>query len=248
MGMIDIYINPDGDNIWEGELKPNTAERTQQAFRLLPEVMDERKRSLLHAYALAATRRKESMDEAMTMFFEVMQKPGAAQTIAGADKIDVPSLVGLSITQFLNGQGSKVKSHLKKVAAATCAVAEADDFERGWILLAHIFISENKFDEAIKLLKLTLSTNKSNGRAWEQLGKIYEREQSYVNAAECYEHTWELAKGSDPKIGYKLAFNYLKAKRFVAAINVCHRVLRQHPDYPSIMKDVLMPARASLRP
>lgn len=27
-----------------------------------------------------------------------------------------------------------------------------------------------------------------------------------------------------PQVGYKLAFNYLKARRFVEAIDVCHRV------------------------
>src|SRR5690606_19368146 len=116
----------------------------------------------------------------------------------------VPAIVGLSVTPFLQGQAAKVKTHLKKVAKAPVTAEEADDFERGWLLLSDIYISENKFDVAIEHLKRTLAANKSNGRAWEQLGKIYEREQSYVNAAECYEHTWELTRGSDPRIGYKL--------------------------------------------
>ena len=48
--------------------------------------------------------------------------------------------------------------------------------------------------------------------------------------------------------GYKLAFNYLKAKRFVDAIDVCHKVLEKHPQYPKIERDILDKARLSLRP
>ena len=47
--------------------------------------------------------------------------------------------------------------------------------------------------------------------------------------------------------GYKLAFNYLKAKRFVDAIDVSHKVLSIHPDYPRIRKEILEKARSSIR-
>ena len=48
--------------------------------------------------------------------------------------------------------------------------------------------------------------------------------------------------------GYKLAFNYLKAKRFVDAVDVCHKVLEKYPQYPKIKRDILDKARLSLRP
>lgn len=38
------------------------------------------------------------------------------------------------------------------------------------------------------------------------------QEQSYRDAADCYENAWRLVNEGDPGIGYKLAFNYLKAK------------------------------------
>lgn len=47
--------------------------------------------------------------------------------------------------------------------------------------------------------------------------------------------------------GYKLAFNYLKGKRYVDAISVCHQVLAIYPDYPKIKKEVMDRARANLR-
>ena len=49
-------------------------------------------------------------------------------------------------------------------------------------------------------------------------------------------------------MGYKLSFNYLKAKKYVEAIDVCHKVLGQYPDYPRIRSDVLEKARESLKP
>ena len=48
--------------------------------------------------------------------------------------------------------------------------------------------------------------------------------------------------------GFKLAFNYLKAKKLVQAIDVCHKVLTTHPNYPKIKKDVLERARSLIRP
>ncbi len=49
-------------------------------------------------------------------------------------------------------------------------------------------------------------------------------------------------------MGYKLAFNYLKARRHVEAIEVCSQVLRACPDFPKIRRDVLDKARAGIKP
>jgi tetratricopeptide repeat protein 21B len=48
-------------------------------------------------------------------------------------------------------------------------------------------------------------------------------------------------------VGYKLAFNHLKAGQHVDAIDVTHAVLRADPAYPRIRQDVLDKARAGLR-
>ena len=46
-------------------------------------------------------------------------------------------------------------------------------------------------------------------------------------------------------IGYKLAFNYLKAQRFTDVIEVCEQVLQHFPDYP-IRDEVLDKAIAAI--
>lgn len=59
------------------------------------------------------------------------------------------------------------------------------------------------------------------------MGYIMEKESSYANAAEFYENAWGFSTESDPAVGYKLAFNYLKASRHVDAIDICHKVRRE---------------------
>ena len=48
-------------------------------------------------------------------------------------------------------------------------------------------------------------------------------------------------------MGYKLAFNYLKAGRATAAIDVGRKVLAALPDYPRIREEVINKARALVR-
>ena len=68
------------------------------------------------------------------------------------------------------------------------------------------------------------------------------------DAAAHYENAWKYENEASAAVGYKLSFNYLKAKKYVDAIDVCHKVLQQFPDYPKIRKDVLEKARQALKP
>jgi tetratricopeptide repeat protein 21B len=115
------------------------------------------------------------------------------------------------------------------------------------LLLADFFISNNKFDLAEELLKKCLKYNKSMFKAEEYMGLIKEKEQCYVEAAEHYERAFKLSNKRNAGVGYRLAFNYLKAKRYVDSITVCKDVLATYPEYPKIQKDILEKARLSLR-
>jgi hypothetical protein len=48
-------------------------------------------------------------------------------------------------------------------------------------------------------------------------------------------------------VGFKLAFSYLKCRKFVEAIDVCERVLSLYPDYPRISDEILKRAQESIR-
>ena len=59
----------------------------------------------------------------------------------------------------------------------------ADDYERGYLLLADIYIQKSKFDLAEELCWRCLASNKSCGKAWEFLGVAKEKEAAYKDAA-----------------------------------------------------------------
>ena len=115
-------------------------------------------------------------------------------------------------------------------------------------MLADVYINGGKYDLAEELCWRCLGANKSCAKAWEFLGVVKEREMSYKDAAAHYEKAWLYENEASAAVGYKLSFNYLKAKKYVEAIDVCHKVLRQFPDYPKIRKDILEKCQASLRP
>ena len=74
------------------------------------------------------------------------------------------------------------------------------------------------------------------------MGLIKEKENSYVDAANHYLKAHSLTNEKSPSIGFRLAFNYLKAKRYVDCINVCKAIMDYYPDFPKIEKEVYFKA------
>lgn len=66
------------------------------------------------------------------------------------------------------------------------------------------------------------------------MGLIKEKEHSYIDAAVHYEKAHNLSGEKSASVGFRLAFNYLKAKRYIDCINVCKSILTHFPDYPKI--------------
>lgn len=144
-------------------------------------------------------------------------------------------------------QVPRARNHLKRVSKLPWSYGTADDYEQAMLLLADIYIQNGKFDYSNELLKKAIQYNKSCAKAWEYLGYISEKEQAYKDASDSYEKAWTHGSQTNPSIGYKLAFNYLKAKRHVDAVDICHKVLTLYPNYPKIRKEILDKARSSLR-
>ncbi len=144
-------------------------------------------------------------------------------------------------------QTPRARNQLKRIAKMNWNPVDAEEFEKSWLLLADIYINSGKYDMATELLRKCLQHNQSCCKAYEYLGFIMEKEQSYHDAALNYEKSWKYGNQTNPSIGYKLAFNYLKAKRYVDAIDISHKVLASHPNYPRMRKDILDKARASIR-
>lgn len=246
--MIEIYLNPDndtfsdqGENVDDKEYMKgvNSAKELLKELASITSQSNSRpmKHAVLEAYAQMASKKKEEVEAALERLIQIVN----------ADRNYVPALLGVAHANMIRKEVPKARNQLKRISKMQYEPEAAEEFERSWLLLADIYIQAGKFDLAQELLKRCLNHNKSCAKAWEFLGFIMEKEQSYRDAADNYECAWKMENESNPGIGYRLAFNYLKAKRHVEAIDVCHKVLALHPDYPKIRKEVLERARASLR-
>uniref|UniRef100_A0A8C0ZX47 Tetratricopeptide repeat protein 21A n=1 Tax=Castor canadensis TaxID=51338 RepID=A0A8C0ZX47_CASCN len=249
--MVQICLNPDNDNVggeaFEGQANESRKESQQQGVRtaekLLREffphtAMGQTQLRLLQSLCLLATREKANVEAALGTFIEM----------AHAEKDSVPALLAMAQAYMLLKQIPKARTQLKRLAKVPWALTEAEDLEKSWLLLADIYCQGGKFDLASELLRRCVQYNKSCCKAYEYMGFIMEREQSYKDAATSYALAWNYSRHANPAIGFKLAFNYLKDKKFVEAIEVCHTVLTEHPNYPKIREEILEKAQGSLRP
>eukprot|EP00955_Chlamydomonas_euryale_P102383 365417-Chlamydomonas_euryale.AAC.4 len=97
-------------------------------------------------------------------------------------------------------QTSKARNQLKRVQKIPYKPDEHEEFEKSWLLLTDIHVQGGKFDLAQDLCQKALKYNKSCARAWEYMGAIMEREQSYKDAAEHYEQAWKHENQSSAQV------------------------------------------------
>eukprot|EP00931_Biecheleriopsis_adriatica_P087453 TRINITY_DN61918_c0_g1_i1.p1 TRINITY_DN61918_c0_g1~~TRINITY_DN61918_c0_g1_i1.p1 ORF type:complete len:1362 (+),score=379.50 TRINITY_DN61918_c0_g1_i1:247-4086(+) len=246
--MIEIYLTPDPNAGLEA-LDPAAealTENLREVDNLIKELSQVHKQSwnprlkVYQCQSLMFTKQKTNVERALQQLMDIYN-----------DKKDyIPALLAMSQGLIIQKQHTKARNQLKRVhdlAKKGYNPEFMDDFERAWLLLAEIYIQSSKYDLASSLCHLAKDHNRSCGKAWEQLGLIYEKEQAYKDAASHYEKAWEFCNEASPSVGYRLAFNYLKAKRYVPAINICQAVLKISENYPKIKKDVLDKARGLLR-
>ena len=68
-----------------------------------------------------------------------------------------------------------------------------------------------------------------------------------MDAAEHYDAAFRMSYHKNAGVGFRLAFNYLKAERFVDTIDVCKKVLAVHPDFPKVKSELIAKARQQIR-
>ncbi|XP_048342203.1 tetratricopeptide repeat protein 21B isoform X2 [Sphaerodactylus townsendi] len=252
--MIEICLNPDNETVG-GEVFENLdgdadssekQESVQLAVRTAEKLLKELKPQtpqgqvqlrIMENCCLLATKQKSNVERALNAFTEIVV----------AEKDHVPALLGMATAHMILKQTPRARNQLKRISKMNWNPIDAEEFEKSWLLLADIYIQSAKYDMASELLKRCLHHNRSCCKAYEYMGYIMEKEQAYKDAAVNYEMAWKYGNQTSPTIGFKLAFNYLKAKRYVDAINICHKVLAAHPHYPKIKKEILDKARTALR-
>ncbi|KAI2804077.1 Tetratricopeptide repeat protein 21B [Blomia tropicalis] len=142
---------------------------------------------------------------------------------------NVGIIYGAAMAFMVLKQTPKARNQLKRIAKSSWKYLDAEYLEKCWLMLADIHIQSNKFDIANELLRRILRYNRTCVKAYEYIGYIMEKEQSYRDAAANYELAWHYSNDSNPVIGFKLAFNYMKAKRYVDAIDITQIILERYP-------------------
>jgi tetratricopeptide repeat protein 21B len=168
-------------------------------------------------------------------------------SIYGSDDKYVPAIAAMATLHLLQGETTKAKNQLKHQARLPLDTDTTEDYVRCRLMLADVQMGAAKNDLAIKMCREALARDNASALASEILGDIAEREMSYADAADHFARAWESDMERTARVGYKLAFNYLKSRRFTRAIDVCHKVLEQFPDYGKIQETIVDVARRSLR-
>lgn len=75
-------------------------------------------------------------------------------------KDHVPALLAMATAYMMLKQTPRARNQLKRVAKMNWNTADADEFEKSWLLLADIYIHSGKYDMAGDLLKRCLNHNK----------------------------------------------------------------------------------------
>ncbi|XP_066301202.1 tetratricopeptide repeat protein 21B-like [Branchiostoma lanceolatum] len=249
VNMIEICLNPDNETIGgetfesvtddasSAESEKITVKTAEKLIKELKADPNSYKQRILENYVLMATKSKSNVEKALSAFMEIVT----------VERDHVGSLLGMATAYMILKQTPRARNQLKRIAKMNWTFEDAEDFEKSWLLLADVYIQSGKYDMASELLKKCLQHNKSCCKAYEYMGFIMEKEQAYRDASNNYELAWKYSNQSNPTIGYKLGFNYMKAKRYVDAVDICHKVLAVHPNYPKIRKDILEKARGMMR-
>eukprot|EP00595_Chromulina_sp_UTEXLB2642_P003125 CAMPEP_0196764608 /NCGR_PEP_ID=MMETSP1095-20130614/6498_1 /TAXON_ID=96789 ORGANISM="Chromulina nebulosa, Strain UTEXLB2642" /NCGR_SAMPLE_ID=MMETSP1095 /ASSEMBLY_ACC=CAM_ASM_000446 /LENGTH=319 /DNA_ID=CAMNT_0042120631 /DNA_START=3380 /DNA_END=4336 /DNA_ORIENTATION=- len=247
--MIELYLNPDQEGVWEERedtpgtngLDEQTAANLAAAETLLRELEPKAKNALkfkvLENNYLLATKQKTLVSKAMASYSAILDK----------DPDYLPAVLGMATGFMVEKSEHKAKNLLKRVAKMEINENDGEDYEKANLLLAKFHIDKTKNDLAQDLCQRCLLHNKSSSSAWEILGLIYEKSQDYEKASECYEKAWKLEFEQSAPIGFKLAFSYLKSKKYIESIDICEIVLTHYPEYPRIREEILKKAQLSIR-
>lgn len=79
------------------------------------------------------------------------------------------------------------------------------------------------------------------------MGVIREKDGDFAAAADHYQVAWKMSSMRNASVGFRLAYNYLKTRKFVRCIDVCKEVLKNYPEYATIKKDILEKAQKNIR-
>lgn len=194
---------------------------------------------LLGNFLLLATKQKANVDRALQEFTALASQAEYRDQIG--------PILGMSMAHLLQNNTQRARNQLKRIAKNNWSFEEAEYLEKSWLLLADCYIQSSKYDLASELIKRVLQHNKSCIKAYELAGHIAEKEQNTKVALMNYENAWQYGGRTNPQIGFKLAHSFMKNKRYAEALETCHYILKIHPEYPRVKKEIIEKCQNNLR-
>ncbi|XP_045447028.1 tetratricopeptide repeat protein 21B-like [Melitaea cinxia] len=207
--------------------------------KLISEVAPSERKSL-QALLQLATKQKSQAERVLQELLPLVTEDGFQ---------DDPYLI-LAIANAYNilKQPTRAKNILKRtISSIPWTPEKADGLERCWLEVADNQINSGRSDAAKEILTKIINHNNSCATAYQYLGSLAEKDQNYKVAAYNYDKAWVHTGKNDLAVGYKLAYAYLKVKKYPECIVVCRNILKTHPDYPKIKKEILDKAKMNLR-
>lgn len=240
--MIQIYLNPHDEIVYSFKDKDAVFKTSQENMKaadvLVKELsMKEYDTTILECYAMIHTHKKEYISKAMKMLEDLLR----------GNSDYVPAILSLAVAKSMAKKGSDAKNLLEKLTSLNYLPEYAEEFETGWLLLADYYIANSRVRDAEALLFKCLQFNNSLIKAEELMGVIREKEGNYEDAANHYQIAWKMSSNRNASVGFRLAFNYLKTKKFVRCVDICKEVLKNYPEYGTIKKDILEKAQKMIR-
>ena len=234
--MIDIYLNPD-DDIPSGSVRLS-ADNISAAESLVEELFSKSnnlKTLTMRAMVHIAKNKKDSVEKGLEILTSIFEN----------NQSYVPAMIAYTVGKQAMNKDTDAKSMLRNFSKYPYTIEYAEEFEKGWLMLAQAFIDSDNKDSATELLQRCLKYNQSCGKAKEILGTIKESENKFNEASDYYQAAWKISKTAS--IGFRLAFSFMKSKKYVQAISVSKEILTMYPDYPRIKSEILDKCRSLIR-
>ena len=130
-------------------------------------------------------------------------------------------------------------------------------YERVSLTIAYINLQEKNATLCKQLCSTIIERNYSSSKSWELLAMTSQSQNSNNNgqnndeqmlqSIEYLEKSWKIQNGTNHIVGYRLANMYLQIDDLIKCINVCHKVLKIHPNFHEIRENIMNQARIHLR-
>ena len=243
--MIEICLDSDNNDLSEEEdLYGNRLTAIRTGERLLKELQprpgeETLNHRLLGNFLLLGTRQKMNVERALHDLASLASQESFRDNVGIA--------LGLAQGYLILKQTPRARNQLKRIAKNTWSFEDAEYLERCWVLLADIYVQNSKYEMAQELLRRVLQHNQACTKAYELSGVIAEKDQKYLPASHFFERAWRFSGRTNPNLGHRLAYTFMKAKRYADAIDTCQQVLKLQPDFPRIRKEILEKSRNNLR-